>query len=177
MPDKGESHTPVVESPAPLALTEHKQTGRHMPVDPAVLVLPELCDYGFPARDWHELRVKHGGACSSIYYRNNRLVPVGWKTDLFPFKPNIRDIVSTASTSRPPPGVRLPNLSIEIVKWPDRAQGFEVRPKRRVVERTLGWLNRCRRLAEDFENLNRNAMVFPRNCSPYPGAGFPELPG
>lgn len=59
----------------------------------------------------------------------------------------------------------LPNLSIEIVKRSDRAQGFEVLPKRWVVERTLGWLNRCRRLAKDFENLNRNAMAFLRLAS------------
>ena len=59
----------------------------------------------------------------------------------------------------------LPNLSIEIVKRSDRAQGFEVLPKRWVVERTLGWLNRCRCLAKDFENLNRNAMAFLRLAS------------
>jgi transposase len=29
-----------------------------------------------------------------------------------------------------------------------------------VVERTFAWLNRCRRLAKDFENLNRNAVAF-----------------
>jgi hypothetical protein len=28
------------------------------------------------------------------------------------------------------------------------------------VERTLAWLNRCRRLAKDWENLNRNALAF-----------------
>ena len=97
IPDKGASHMLVVESPAPLSLTEHKQTGRHMPVDPTVLVLPELCDYGFPAREEHELRVKHGGSYSSIYYRNNPLVSVGWKGDLFPFKLNIRDIIPISS--------------------------------------------------------------------------------
>jgi transposase len=31
-----------------------------------------------------------------------------------------------------------------------------------VVERTLAWLNRCRRLAEDFENLTDNALAFLR---------------
>src|ERR1022692_1695456 len=49
--EPGDSHMLVVESPAPLELTEHKQTGRHMPVDPTVLVLPELCDFGFPRAD------------------------------------------------------------------------------------------------------------------------------
>ena len=97
MPDNVENHMLVVESPAPLELTEHKQTGRHMPVDPTVLVLPELCDYGFPRADEYELRVKHGGAHSSIFYRNNPLVSVGWKGDLFPYKLNIRDIIPISS--------------------------------------------------------------------------------
>jgi transposase len=54
----------------------------------------------------------------------------------------------------------LPQLAVEIVKRSDTAQGFEVLPRRWVVERTFAWLNRCRRLARDFENLNRNALAF-----------------
>src|SRR5713101_5092080 len=46
-------------------------------------------------------------------------------------------------------------VNIEIVKHSDQAKGFVVLPKRWVVERTLAWLNRCRRLAKDWENLNR----------------------
>jgi transposase len=42
---------------------------------------------------------------------------------------------------------RLPQLAVEIVKRSDQAKGFEVLPMRWVVERTLAWLNRCRRLA------------------------------
>jgi transposase len=59
----------------------------------------------------------------------------------------------------------LPCLAVEIVKRPDQARGFEVIPKRWVVERTFAWLNRCRRLAKDFENLVRNAMAFLRLAS------------
>ena len=54
----------------------------------------------------------------------------------------------------------LPQLSVDIVKRSDTARGFEVLPRRWVVERTFAWLNRCRRLAKDFENLHRNALAF-----------------
>lgn len=59
----------------------------------------------------------------------------------------------------------LPYLQTEIVKRSDQAKGFVVLPKRWIVERTIAWLNRCRRLAKDFENLNRNALAFLRLAS------------
>ena len=54
----------------------------------------------------------------------------------------------------------LPHVAVEIVKRSDQAKGFVVLPKRWVVERTLAWLKRCRRLAKDWENHNRNALAF-----------------
>ena len=51
-------------------------------------------------------------------------------------------------------------LRLEIVKRSDQAKGFVVLPKRWIVERSIAWLNRCRRLAKDWENLNRNALAF-----------------
>ena len=48
----------------------------------------------------------------------------------------------------------LPHLTTEIVKRSDHAKGFVVLPRRWVVERTIAWLNRCRRLVKDWENLN-----------------------
>ena len=53
-------------------------------------------------------------------------------------------------------------VDVEIVKRSDAAKGFTVLPKRWVVERTIGWLNRCRRLAKDWECLNRSALAFLR---------------
>ncbi len=54
----------------------------------------------------------------------------------------------------------LPDLETEIVKRSDQVKGFVALPKRWIVERTIAWLNRCRRLAKDWENLNRNALAF-----------------
>ena len=58
-----------------------------------------------------------------------------------------------------------PHLQVDIVKRSDRVTGFVVLPKRWIVERTLAWLNRCRRLAKDWENLNRKALAFLRLAS------------
>jgi len=54
----------------------------------------------------------------------------------------------------------LPHLETQIVKRSDTAIGFEVIPRRWVVERTFAWLGRCRRLAKDFENRSRTARAF-----------------
>ncbi|AXG82709.1 IS5 family transposase [Streptomyces paludis] len=42
-------------------------------------------------------------------------------------------------------------LTLKIVKRSDSTRGFTVLPRRWVVERTLGWLMRSRRLARDYE--------------------------
>jgi transposase len=47
---------------------------------------------------------------------------------------------------------------VEIVLRSDAAQGFQVLPKRWIVERTFAWLLNSRRLSKDYEFL-------PRNCT------------
>jgi putative transposase len=42
-------------------------------------------------------------------------------------------------------------LVLEIIKRNPLVKGFQVLPRRWVVERTFGWLNRFRRLAKDYE--------------------------
>ncbi len=54
----------------------------------------------------------------------------------------------------------LRKIKVEIVKRSDIVSGFAVLPRRWVVERTIGWLNRCRRLAKDWECRNRNGLAF-----------------
>ena len=50
--------------------------------------------------------------------------------------------------------------TIEIVKRSDIAKGFVLLPRRWVVERTLAWLNRNRRLAKDFEATIESATTW-----------------
>jgi transposase len=50
--------------------------------------------------------------------------------------------------------------TIEIVKRSDIATGFVLLPRRWVVERTLAWLNRNRRLAKDFEATIASAKAW-----------------
>src|SRR5262249_35579828 len=52
--------------------------------------------------------------------------------------------------------------TLEIVKRSDDVRGFKVLPRRWVVERTLGWLGRYRRMSKDFERLpaTSESLVF-----------------
>jgi transposase len=57
------------------------------------------------------------------------------------------------------------SVNVEIVKRSDATNKFVVLPKRWIVERTLAWLGRCRRLARDWENFNQKALAFLRLAS------------
>ncbi len=52
-------------------------------------------------------------------------------------------------------------ISITVVKRTDKeVKGFVVLPKRWVVERTLGWINRWRRLSKDFKATIESALAW-----------------
>ena len=57
---------------------------------------------------------------------------------------------------------RFGDWTIEIIKRSDTAKGFEVLPRRWVVERTFAWLGRSRRLAKDWEKsiASSEAWIF-----------------
>jgi putative transposase len=52
------------------------------------------------------------------------------------------------------------SVDVEIVKTPPDAHTFKVLPRRWVVERTFGWLNRERRLSKDYERLPSTTEAF-----------------
>ena len=45
-----------------------------------------------------------------------------------------------------------PKLVVEVVRRGDTAKGFQVLPKRWIVERTFGWPMRRRRRVRDYES-------------------------
>ena len=49
---------------------------------------------------------------------------------------------------------------LEIVERDRGAKGFEVLPKRWIVERTFSWLIRNRRLSKDYERLVQTSETF-----------------
>ncbi len=54
-------------------------------------------------------------------------------------------------------------FEVEIIKRSDEVQGFEVLPKRWVVERSFGWMNWYRRLSKDYEghcHLSRACLLW-----------------
>jgi transposase len=53
-----------------------------------------------------------------------------------------------------------PGLEVEVVKRSDTAQGFEVVPRRWVVERTFGWLMQHRRLVRDYERAAESVVAW-----------------
>jgi putative transposase len=50
--------------------------------------------------------------------------------------------------------------NLVIVSAKPGQKGFRVQPKRWIVERTFGWLNRSRRLSKDFERTVESSRAF-----------------
>lgn len=55
---------------------------------------------------------------------------------------------------------KIGSWTLEIIKRADTAKGFKVLPRRWVVERTLAWLSRNRRLAKVVERTIQSATAW-----------------
>ena len=55
---------------------------------------------------------------------------------------------------------KMGDWTLDIIRRSDKAKGFEVLPRRWVVERTFGWLGRSRRLAKDWETHLESAIAW-----------------
>ena len=55
---------------------------------------------------------------------------------------------------------KMGDWKVDIIRRSDRVKGFEVLPRRWVVERTFAWLGRSRRLAKDWEKTIESAMAW-----------------
>jgi transposase len=53
----------------------------------------------------------------------------------------------------PAQAARHEGIELQVVKLPEAKKGFVLLPRRWVVERSFGWLNRFRRLTRDYERL------------------------
>jgi transposase len=51
-------------------------------------------------------------------------------------------------------------IAVTLVGNPPGQRGFAVQPRRWVVERSLAWAGRCRRLARDHEATSSSALAF-----------------
>jgi putative transposase len=49
---------------------------------------------------------------------------------------------------------------VAVVLRPQERKGFVLHPLRWVVERTFGWLNWCRRLSKEYEQLPATTETF-----------------
>jgi transposase len=97
---------------------------------------------------------------ANLHDRDGGLLLMSSLFGLFPFVEKLfADGGYTGKTFRVGLHKVCPNMRIGIVKRSDKAKGFEVLPKRWIVERTIGWLNRRRRLAKDWECLSSRALA------------------
>lgn len=93
---------------------------------------------------------------ASIQDRDGAALVLNKITNRFPF---IEKIFADGGYAGPIAQKNSPR-PLEIIKRSDKAKGFEVLPKRWIVERTFAWLGINRRLVKDFERAANAALTF-----------------
>jgi putative transposase len=93
------------------------------------------------------------GLLASVVYTLGRLQVI-WADAGY-----LGELVAWVKHLRPFGGLRL-----EVVKRPEQRKGFHVVRKRWIVERTFGWLMKCRRLVRDYEHKTQHAEAMIHIC-------------
>ena len=91
----------------------------------------------------HPANVQDRDGFALLVHKIRRRLP--WLRHLFA-DGGYRGVVAAAAAAHE-------RLRLEVVNRPTAARGFEVLPRRWVIERSFAWLGRNRRLAKDFEKL------------------------
>ena len=97
---------------------------------------------------------------ADVQDRNGGILVMATLFGMYPFLQTGPPMLVIRDRNSPPLSEVRPHLTVEIKRSDRTNRQFEVLPKRWIVERTLAWLNRCRRLAKDWENRNRKALAF-----------------
>ena len=99
----------------------------------------------------HEASVQDRDGAAILLASIRRLYP--WLRHVFADAAYSGDKLATALS-------RIGRWTIEIVRRLEASSGFQLLKRRWVVERTLAWLNRNRRLAKDFEASVESALAW-----------------
>lgn len=103
-----------------------------------------------------------GRVIHSVGIQNRDSAPIGLKTILKRW-PWLRHIFADGGYTGPKLKGRLEKVekfTLKIMKRSDQTNGFELLPRRWVVERTFAWLGRCRWTAKDFEKAIASAEAW-----------------
>ena len=100
---------------------------------------------------------------ADVQERDGRILVLATLFGLYPF---LKKLFAEGGYQGRNPARHWPSCGLS---WPSKSSNVRIPrralrflPRRCVVERTFAWLNRCRRLAKDFENRTRNALALIR---------------
>jgi transposase len=97
---------------------------------------------------------------ADIQYRDGALLVLALIRHAFPWLRHVFADAAYAGDKLKQALAGLGDWVIQIINRSDTARGFQLLPHRWVVERTIAWLNRNRRLARDFEASVESATVW-----------------
>lgn len=102
------SHLLLIEATEEFRVPAAGELGRFFPFDSSLVAVPDAEAFPDDDRDEYEVRLRHRGGRTSLFYETNPLDVAGWKGDNFAFTFNIEDYdVVLSDTVHLPPTVHL----------------------------------------------------------------------